>query len=594
MAIALSPPPPSTLAAHSTAAPPHSPPHSPQAPHSRRTARFAPTIELVRLFDRSLPPSAVAALPSLPVPDIRDLDCPSVSAAWLLARAWTIPSSNLPRSPAFHGRLVVLESLGIDADPRPSYSHGSSSMPLLSPSSLPSSLPSHVSSSTSMMLDDALDALAAPAALVGSVLVRNIAFAKSVFVRLSTDGWRSFSDLPASFVSVVSPSMGDFVGVDRFSFALDLNGPLLARLSASSPSSSPPSSPSLASPAASPASPVSLPVEFAVCFQVDGAEHWDNNLGANYFVTLAPPGALASDPAQLGKQQAQLRSLPLRRPRRRSSLASPMLDSFNKSLQSPSSPSSPSPSPSQPKLLHQNKQQPLSIPSIQIQPLHQQSLHQQQSQQQQQQHLLHHQHNAPRTTRIVGFASAASSSAQQQQQQQQQQQTPARVTPILQSPPPLVPPQPSASVLTSAAPAHATPSVAVPVALKSSPLSSRFSPSSFAAALAFASPASPVTPTTSSPASSSALAPSTPMAIAMAISTASPTSPATTSLSMSAPAPSSPMSPKFSANNSLHSHARHLAAMQPPRFHHALAPSPSLFMPVPVPFAVSPTTARCS
>ncbi|XP_066924514.1 protein phosphatase 1 regulatory subunit 3B-B-like isoform X2 [Clytia hemisphaerica] len=87
--------------------------------------------------------------------------------------------------------------------------------------------------------------------LFGAIAVRNIAFRKDVKVRITLDGWKTSSDLPAKFVQQ------EFNGqIDRFFFMkplgeLDFDD-------------------------------VCNDIEFAVCFTVDGVEHWDNNSGLNY------------------------------------------------------------------------------------------------------------------------------------------------------------------------------------------------------------------------------------------------------------------------------------------------------------------------
>ncbi|KAL2918104.1 Protein phosphatase 1 regulatory subunit 3B [Polyrhizophydium stewartii] len=207
------------------------------AAHGRRSpslvARFAPTIELVRTFDASLPPAEIQRLPTVPVADNLDLDCRSVSAALVAATAWSLESSSLPLHPSFDGRPVMLEAVAVDP----------------------------------------------PAMLGGTVLVRNIAYAKAVAVRLTADGWRTHTDVPCSFDGVVSQSTAGFVGVDRFRFELDL--------AALSPAVSPAVSAAAQQPAA-------VTLELAVRFDAAGASHWDSNGGRNFVVRVCTIAAFAS------------------------------------------------------------------------------------------------------------------------------------------------------------------------------------------------------------------------------------------------------------------------------------------------------------
>ena len=86
--------------------------------------------------------------------------------------------------------------------------------------------------------------------LRGLVRVLNSSFTKKVFVRLTEDDWKSFVDVEAEFCD----SRGS--EVDRFAFNHVLSS-TSGRLRV---------------------------CEFAVCYQVDGREHWDNNHRHNYVI----------------------------------------------------------------------------------------------------------------------------------------------------------------------------------------------------------------------------------------------------------------------------------------------------------------------
>ncbi|XP_074546656.1 protein phosphatase 1 regulatory subunit 3B [Halichoeres trimaculatus] len=87
-------------------------------------------------------------------------------------------------------------------------------------------------------------------ALAGTVKVRNVSFEKSVKLRVTFDTWRSHRDVECVYVKDTYPSSYS----DTFSFQVSLPEQLgLAER-----------------------------IEFAVCYVVDGAEHWDSNYGDNY------------------------------------------------------------------------------------------------------------------------------------------------------------------------------------------------------------------------------------------------------------------------------------------------------------------------
>ncbi|XP_011870608.1 PREDICTED: glycogen-binding subunit 76A isoform X2 [Vollenhovia emeryi] len=91
-------------------------------------------------------------------------------------------------------------------------------------------------------------------AIQGMVRVINIDFHKSVHVRYTLNSWRNFSDLQAIYV----PNSCDGFS-DKFSFILYCHTLLVGQR-----------------------------LEFAVRFQCKGAQHWDNNAGANYCFQCLP------------------------------------------------------------------------------------------------------------------------------------------------------------------------------------------------------------------------------------------------------------------------------------------------------------------
>ncbi|VDK43112.1 unnamed protein product [Anisakis simplex] len=92
--------------------------------------------------------------------------------------------------------------------------------------------------------------------MVGTVKVKNIAFEKRVFIRLTSDGWKSFKDSAASFQPSSSKAF------DTFSFDMEI------------PSNQ---------------NEPNATIEFCVCFEVGPADdeskrsqYWDSNGGLNY------------------------------------------------------------------------------------------------------------------------------------------------------------------------------------------------------------------------------------------------------------------------------------------------------------------------
>ncbi|KAJ3092801.1 hypothetical protein HDU96_002612 [Phlyctochytrium bullatum] len=122
-------------------------------------------------------------------------------------------------------------------------------------------------------------------ALSGTILVRNLAFEKDVFVRLTLDDWRTHRDIRAPFAGTVCPTTPDgFHGIDRFFFRLDWG--VLGE---------PPGG----------GGGGEIRVVMAVCCRMAGGEFWDNNRGVNHCAVLRleePPaeGAVAGTKAVAG------------------------------------------------------------------------------------------------------------------------------------------------------------------------------------------------------------------------------------------------------------------------------------------------------
>lgn len=98
--------------------------------------------------------------------------------------------------------------------------------------------------------------------ITGSVRVRNLDFHKSVHIRYSLDGWRSFADLQANYVENSCDGFSD-----KFTFVLFGNSLHIGQR-----------------------------LEFAVRFQCKGQQYWDNNYGANYCFQCLPSSTPAMHP----------------------------------------------------------------------------------------------------------------------------------------------------------------------------------------------------------------------------------------------------------------------------------------------------------
>ncbi|XP_029025780.1 protein phosphatase 1 regulatory subunit 3B [Betta splendens] len=100
-------------------------------------------------------------------------------------------------------------------------------------------------------------------ALAGTVKVKNVSFQKSVKLRVTFDTWRSHTDVDCLYVKDTYPSPAS----DTFSFQVTLPEQLLPHEH----------------------------IEFAVCYEVDGTEHWDSNQGRNYRVVWSSMGGSRRD-----------------------------------------------------------------------------------------------------------------------------------------------------------------------------------------------------------------------------------------------------------------------------------------------------------
>jgi len=91
-----------------------------------------------------------------------------------------------------------------------------------------------------------------------TIRVLDIATHKKVFVRFTSNGWKSFNDVDCMYVANTAD------GVSAQFYAT-------LRLQDSS-------------------NETDRKISFAVCYEVGGSTYWDNNEGQNYDVTLSKPG----------------------------------------------------------------------------------------------------------------------------------------------------------------------------------------------------------------------------------------------------------------------------------------------------------------
>ncbi|KAK9767319.1 hypothetical protein K7432_002980 [Basidiobolus ranarum] len=97
--------------------------------------------------------------------------------------------------------------------------------------------------------------------LVGGILVANLAYHKHVSIRYTFDFWQTTEEISADFKQPTTKEFNNGIGIDEFSFSIDLEKRISLELS-------------------SPKKTLFL----AVKYQVDNQEYWDNNDGMNYHV----------------------------------------------------------------------------------------------------------------------------------------------------------------------------------------------------------------------------------------------------------------------------------------------------------------------
>lgn len=92
--------------------------------------------------------------------------------------------------------------------------------------------------------------------LIGSIVVANLAFSKSVVCRFTLDYWKTTSEVNAEYMCEITPRIAEH-GHDRFNFSIKLSD--LANLETKT-------------------------LYFAMKYTVNGQEFWDNNMGTNFQV----------------------------------------------------------------------------------------------------------------------------------------------------------------------------------------------------------------------------------------------------------------------------------------------------------------------
>lgn len=114
--------------------------------------------------------------------------------------------------------------------------------------------------------DDGRHAVKGVLAVLDKDLVNNI------FIRHTKDGWESFTDVPAEFVS--SRSVGGGTNFDQFEFRLPFSTDSVEAVAENDVATS------------TAISDWSCSMEFAIAYQVHNNELWDNNNENNYQVNL--------------------------------------------------------------------------------------------------------------------------------------------------------------------------------------------------------------------------------------------------------------------------------------------------------------------
>ncbi|XP_068127258.1 protein phosphatase 1 regulatory subunit 3B [Hyperolius riggenbachi] len=100
--------------------------------------------------------------------------------------------------------------------------------------------------------------------LVGTVKVKNLAFHKSVKIRVTYDSWRSFTDYECQYVT------DTYAGTDKDTFSFDFVLPDDLRPREK--------------------------IEFAVCYECNGKTYWDSNKGQNYRIVRSDLQSRHSEP----------------------------------------------------------------------------------------------------------------------------------------------------------------------------------------------------------------------------------------------------------------------------------------------------------
>jgi len=93
--------------------------------------------------------------------------------------------------------------------------------------------------------------------ILGTIKVKNIAFEKTVTVRISFDGWETFSDVEATYIR--NAYEGEWTNTFKFTTSIPKNYDS------------------------------SKTIEFCICFEANETEFWDNNDGENYRLLCVNP-----------------------------------------------------------------------------------------------------------------------------------------------------------------------------------------------------------------------------------------------------------------------------------------------------------------
>lgn len=112
---------------------------------------------------------------------------------------------------------------------------------------------------------DSITLSQARSALLGSIFVRNMGFAKDVSLRLTADNWMSFNEIKCAWSSDIRKRDRQ-AGFDRFVFTIGMANIPAALLSG-------------------------RPMFVCVRYKVNDQEYWDNNHGQNYTVLLIDQSA---------------------------------------------------------------------------------------------------------------------------------------------------------------------------------------------------------------------------------------------------------------------------------------------------------------